>query len=218
MNTNEIYHNVNPIENSILESGKVLIRENRMNKSLIRIFKRLLTWIIILFAFVNNTYSQKYDLIVTAKNDSIACYIDSISDSNIFFEMRYNRNWIHTYYNKSQVKDYKLKKINKKDVSFKQGSSYIINPDSLLINQVNRNIIYGTAGFLMMHYTINLNYERILYISEKTKNIWSFRLGYGLINGDGKIVLGTFNNLIGKGNNKFEMNIGATYINEPHAF
>lgn len=167
---------------------------------------------------LSSIYSQNYDLIVTTKNDSIACYIDSISENKIYFEMRYNKEWLHTYYDKSEIAEYQQNTINKKHVSFKSGTSFIINPDSVLLNQLNRNIFYGTAGYLLYHFTLNLNYERILFINETNRHIWSFRLGYGIIDGDGKLALATFNNLVGKGKNKFEMNIGATYIKEPHSY
>lgn len=132
--------------------------------------------------------------------------------------MRYDKKWIHTQYNKKQVIGYKLLSIDKKDVTFKHGTSYIISPDSLPINQSNRNIVYANGSFSVSHYTYTLNYERILSISQNAKKTWSFRIGYGIIDSHGKIALATFNNLTGKGKNKFEMNIGATYINEPHSY
>ena len=161
--------------------------------------KKYLVWISILFATVNSAYSQDYDLIVNTKNDSIACLIDSISGNTIYFQMRYNKEWVHTQYDKSQIIDYKRMTINKKDVSFKRGTSIIINPDSLLINQIRRNIIYANGSYSVSHYTSTLNYERILFVSENAKKTWSLRAGYGIIDNNGKIAIATFNNLRGSG-------------------
>lgn len=199
-------------------SGNFLIHNNKISKLDKQIQRVLLVLVILSFIVLKNTYSQNYDLLVTAQNDSIACHLDSISANKIFFKMRYNKKWIHTYYDKNQILDYQPLKINKKNTSFKRGTSYLINPDSLLINQLRRNIVFGTAGYLLYNYTLNMNYERILNINETNRRIWSFRIGCGIINGNGKIVLGTFNNLVGRGKNKFEMDVGATYIDEPHSY
>ena len=177
-------------------------------------------WItlILLLVIVQYAHSQVYDLIVNTRYDSIACHIDSISAGNIYFEMRNNNNRIHTYYNKNQVLDYKLKRIRKQDVTFKRGTSFIKSPDSISLNSMKRNSIYFSGGYLLYHFTVNLGYERILYSGNNAKKIWSFRAACGMLDGKGKILLGTFNNLRGKGKNKLEMNIGAAYIDESHSY
>jgi len=167
---------------------------------------------------VTIAFAQDYDLVITSKNDSIACYIDSISGNKIYFSMRYNRKWIHTFYPENLILSYKQKAISKKDVSFKRGTTYLIHPDSIILNRYNRNMVYATGSYSLYNFSATLNYERIFYISENAAKTWSFRAGYGIINGNGKIALATLNNLRGKRNNKFEMNIGATYINEPHSY
>jgi len=193
------------------------MQENKTNNPDVGMLKfRLLS--IILLILTCNVYAQKYDLLVTTKNDSIACHIDSISSDKIYFEMRYNRKWVHTYYTKTQVADYKFKSISKKSTSFEPGTSFIINHDSILLNRFNRNLVYGTGSYFLYLSSFTLNYERFIYVSETANKMWSYRIGGGIINNKGKIVLATLNNLRGKGNNKFEMNIGATYINEPHSF
>lgn len=188
---------------------------NNVHKRISKIYYLL---VLILFAFANNTFSQDYDLIVSAKKDSIACHIDSISGNTIYFEMRYNKQWIHTQYDKSQVLHYKLATINKKDVTFKKGTSLIINPATLPINQIRRNIVFANASYSLYHYTFSLNYERILFVSENAKRTWGYRVGGGIIDNSGKIAIVSFNNLRGKGRDKLEMNIGAAYINEPHSY
>jgi hypothetical protein len=204
--------------NAQSEPGNLIIHENKTNEHPKRFAKGLLVLIFILHIIINYSYSQNYDLIVTAAKDSIACHIDSISGNAFYIEMRYKNKWIHTYLNKNQVADYQPLLLSKNDIYFKRGSSYFMHKDLKLINQVNRNMIYGTASYLLYHYSVTANYERVLYISNNTKRMWTFRAGFGIIDTKGKIIIGTFNNLLGKGKNKFEMNIGATYINEPHSY
>lgn len=80
----------------------------------------------ILFIFSTfKLYAQNYDLIVTSKGDSIACFIDSITDSKIYFEMKYNDKWIHTNTSKTEYIEYKTNAIDKKLVIFKPGTSNI---------------------------------------------------------------------------------------------
>lgn len=206
------------LKNPRLKFDKSFMYTWIFNKPLKSILKRSLPWLYILFSTINPVFSQDYDLIVNTKKDSIACLIDSISGNTIYFQMRYNKNWVHTQYDKSQVINYKRMTINKKDVSYKRGTSIIINPDSLLINQIRRNIIYANGSFSVSHYTTTINYERILFVSEDAKKTWSFRVGYGIIDNKGKIAFATFNNLRGRGKNKFEMNVGSVYINETHSY
>ena len=69
--------------------------------------------------------AQNYDLIVTTEGDSIACKIDSITDSKIYFEMIVKNNWFHTHTTLDKIAEYKYDAIDKLLVIFKSGSSYI---------------------------------------------------------------------------------------------
>ena len=89
--------------------------------------------IFIFICILSKAYSQDYDLIVNTNSDSIACNIDSIADASIYFEMKYNNNWIHTNINRNEVVEYKYDAINKKTVVFKPGTSYI----EFVYNNVN---------------------------------------------------------------------------------
>lgn len=66
-----------------------------------------------------------YDLLINTKGDSIACHIDSITDSHIYFEMKLRGQWIHTKIIKTEVVDYKRDQFKGKVLIFKEGSSYI---------------------------------------------------------------------------------------------
>lgn len=208
---------INPLSIHIIFENSLSI-DNSELKSISSRLARLTLFTLFFFLVVNHSYSQDYDLIITAKNDSIACHIDSISGNNIYFRMRYDRKWVHTYYTRDQVKEYKLLSLSKEEVVYKGGASFIINPATKLINNVKRNSIYGNGSYLLYHYSVTMNFERIIHINDLNRHIWSFRLGAGNIDGKGKIVLTTFSNLIGRGKNKFETNIGAAYINEPHSY
>jgi len=200
--------------NTKFNTGAISIIQNSITKPFRSHLTRTFVLTLIMFALASSTYSQEYDLIVNVNHDSIACHIDGISVNTIYFEARYKNKWIHTQYDKSQVLDYKLTAISKKDVSFRRGTSILVNPDSLRINQINRNIVYANGSFLLYYYTYSLNYERILFISENSRKTWSFRIGGGFLNNTEKIAIASVNNLRGAGKNKLEMNVGAVYINE----
>lgn len=170
--------------------------------------------ILIFLVVVINAYSQDFDLIVLTNGDYIACHIDSVSDTHVYFEMRIWRKWIHTSINKSKIVDFKLQEINKKDVSFKRGTSYIINPDSILLNQINRNLAYGTLGISLFFFS-NISYERIIKAREgkRINTLTSFRVGSGVVNGNTAFFIGTYNILAGNQNN-FEVNLGAAYFGD----
>ena len=61
--------------------------------------KKLLL-ILVLLATICLVYSQDYDLIVKSNGDSIACHIDSITDTYIYSEMKSKNYWKNTHINK----------------------------------------------------------------------------------------------------------------------
>ena len=85
---------------------------------------KILVIILILFSALKLS-AQNYDLIVTTQGDSIACQIDSITDSHIYFKMKVKSNWFHTHSSLNKVTEYKYDAINKKQVIFKSETSYI---------------------------------------------------------------------------------------------
>lgn len=84
----------------------------------------------LLFVMMVNSYSQDLDLVVTAKGDSIACKIDSITESAIYLQIKTsgNVNWIHTIYNKKDIHLFKYGNINPSKYAFKDGTSIIAGP------------------------------------------------------------------------------------------
>lgn len=110
-------------------------------------------WTLLFLCLISNAYSQDYDLIVTNKGDSIACRIDSITDANIYFEMKYNNNWINTNINKEEVIEYKYDAIDRRLFVFRQGTSYIepIRQEPGSFFNLPRNSLY--LGILTINYS-----------------------------------------------------------------
>ena len=137
--------------------------------------KKLLTFFMFIVG-VNLAYSQNYDLIVKTNGDSIACRIDSITGTHIYFKMKNRENWIHTNINKEVVSVYQSNIVDWKNYVYKPGTSFILS----LKNPVNsiwdnhKNSIY--IGYNI--WTIPAIYERTIPLSDKT----------GLLAGGGIII------------------------------
>ena len=128
-----------------------------------------------------NTYSQDFDLIVKVNGDSIACRIDSITDSHIYFEMKFNSQWIHTYYNKSNIKSYNYNVIKRKSVNFESGTSKIIPYKKILSDaDIGNNTIYFEADMFLFY----LNYERRFPLTNKYDAAFSIGVGSALFDED----------------------------------
>jgi hypothetical protein len=117
-------------------------------------------------------FAQDYDLIVTTNGDSIACRIDSITESHIYFEMKSQNKWVHTNIEKEKVSEYKQNAIDKKLYNFKSGTSIITSlkpaiPASMY--HVRKNSVY--IGML------SINYARMIPLSQTS----GITLGGGLI-------------------------------------
>ena len=97
--------------------------------------------------------SQDHDLIVTTKGDSIACRIDSITKAYIYFEMKSQNKLAHTHIALTDVSEYKLNAIDKKQFVFKAGTSTIESPKPASpgsIRDVQKNSVY--VGILSFSY------------------------------------------------------------------
>lgn len=81
--------------------------------------------ILILLTFYQFSFSQNLDLIVRVNGDSIACRIDSITDSQIYFDVKNSNKWIHVDISKDMVTEFQYNVINPDFYDFKSGTSYI---------------------------------------------------------------------------------------------
>jgi len=148
-------------------------------------------------------YSQDYDLIVSTKGDSIACHIDSISDTHIYFEMRSQNSWAQTHMGLTDVSEYKRDAIFRKDFVFKTGTSIIKSrkPDlPTSIRDIQKNSIY--IGIL------SLNYARMVPAGDKV----GISFGGGLYHFDATGVVGELSFLVGGVKHFFEPGIMGVYF------
>jgi len=79
------------------------------------------------------SYAQNLDLIVTLKGDSIACHIDSISETRIYFEMKSQSIWKNTHIELAKVSQYEKNVIKKGQYLYESGTS-IIKSDYTMAN------------------------------------------------------------------------------------
>lgn len=158
----------------------------------------------VLFLFTGAfAYSQDYDLIVTEKGDSIACRIDSITDTHIYFEMKIQNSWAQTHMVLTDVLEYKRNAIFRKDFVFKTGTSIIKFPKSALpasIRDIQKNSVY--AGIL------SINYARMFPAGDRV----GISFGGGLYHFDATGVVGEISVLVGAVKHFFEPGIMGVYF------
>ncbi len=128
-------------------------------------------------------YSQNYDLVVKSSGDSIACRIDSITDSHIYFEIKHRNYWIKTNMYRNEVIEYKHEAIDSKEYVFKPGTSFILGTKKQLISE--KDIHKNTILFANDHiFSVTISYERIIAL----ENNWAIMLrggtGYTAESGD----------------------------------
>lgn len=95
------------------------------------------------FLFTDLGLAQEYDLIVTTKGDSIACQIDSITESSIYFRMKVKGDWTPTSISLDMVSLQQQNVIEKKQYIFDPGSSII---KSVYTGLLPRNSVYAGIG------------------------------------------------------------------------
>jgi hypothetical protein len=156
-------------------------------------------------------FPQTSDLMVKQNGDSLACHIDSITDTHIYFEAKFNGKWLHTYIGKDAIVSVEMGVINKRQADFKPGSS-ILKPYSPEAYTGKRNNIYGTAGFLGLWIVGEINYERLIMgHPEKFFNSLWFRVSGGGFAGweiSGPLGVTGVTLLTGKRNSHLEVNLG----------
>jgi len=126
-------------------------------------------YIVIFLLLSTSSLAQDYDLIVTTNGDSIACHIDSLTDSHIYFEMKSQNTWTHTQIDLSSVTRHERNAIHKGQYLFKSGTSII---KSVYSGKLPKNSIY--AGIMGFHiFNTNPSSEE----NNSTSGI-SVRIGY----------------------------------------
>lgn len=151
--------------------------------------------------------SQDHDLIVTTKGDSIACRIDSITDKHIYFEMKSQNIWTQTHIVLTDVKEYRLNAIDKKQFIFKPGTTIIDSPIPAIpasLYHVRKNSVY--IGIL------SINYARMIPLGQTS----GLTLGGGLINIDGWGVVVESSVILGGIRHFFETGIMGAHFFAPN--
>ena len=126
--------------------------------------KRLVLIAIASVAFVSITdvcMAQDYDLIVTTKGDSIACHIDSIGETYIYFEMKSQNHWTPTHFGLTDVSEYKRNVIDEKQYIYKSGTSIIESPRQEVgsMRDIQKNSVY--VGVLSINYGRLIPFDRV---------------------------------------------------------
>lgn len=131
---------------------------------------------IILIGFCFYSYGQDYDLVVTNKGDSIACYIDSINNLNVHFEMKFNGEWRHTYLSTEDILFYNYKSLFKDSIRFQSNSSYLKPYNQLpKIDRPKTNVNLMLFGYASL---ISISAERSFFINNNIFICANFGIGY----------------------------------------
>ena len=127
--------------------------------------------LIIIFVFATTfSYSQYLDLIITNNYDSIACNIDSITETSIYFEMKTPNKLVSTYISRELTISYELDIIDSNKVIFRPGTSYIERIETKdpeiktsTLQNIPRNLIYAEYNIL----NLSINYEKMIPLSRR---------------------------------------------------
>lgn len=167
---------------------------------------KILSLLLVFLITPGKAYSQDYDLIVKSGGDSIACHIDSITVTHIYFGMLSNNCWIHTYINKVNTAEFQHDVINAKQVVFKSGTSIIkeiIEPKESIFD-LQRNSICLEAKFFLYSFI----YERMFPLSEHLGIILGggYTVGLDFLGGSGtfSLLVGETSILLGGPKHNFE--------------
>lgn len=176
--------------------------------------KKLLI-MLITSCFVSTALAQDYDLIVKTNGDSIACYIDSIVDSNYYFKMKSRNKWVSTHLGADQIALYKMDALNRKKVVFKSESSIIqrVEVENPSLKTMPRNSVF--LGIAFVAYTAN--YERLFPLRDKLGISLRGGLGYDFYNKN-PIIQEEVNLLVGGPRAFFELGIGHQFPGKAPGF
>jgi hypothetical protein len=170
--------------------------------------------ILVLLTILFQVFSQDYDLIVTTNGDSIACRIDSITDTHIYFEMKSKKYWKHTHINRSDVIEFKYDTINKKTFVFKEGTSIIEKikepmPPSTSIPGTQKNAISIETT---LYLALLLSYERMFPLNNLSGISVRGGCGHGIDWEGGHYFLGESTLLLGGPEHIFELGFSFYYF------
>lgn len=112
---------INPKMKTTIHKTKLLNRCNLIRNTM----KKILIFLLLLLVQFSS-FSQKLDLIVTTSGDSVACKIDSITDSKIYFQVKAIKNqWAPTMQDIEKIVEYKYDCIDPSEYTFIKGTTII---------------------------------------------------------------------------------------------
>ncbi|MGQ8337081.1 hypothetical protein ACUNWD_11065 [Sunxiuqinia sp. A32] len=161
-----------------------------------------------MFSLLVSAYSQNLDLIVLAKGDSIACKIDSISNSHFYLKVKYNGEWRNTQLTKVQALRYEKSSINPKTYVIDPQTSKIISKRKAMteitsVYDLPRNSVY--IDLVVIYPTFH--YEYLSPLNEKT----GLALKTGFIIFDPIILVEEVAIITGGPKNFFEAGLGVVW-------
>lgn len=172
--------------------------------------KRILIIFILLLFVLSAVYSQKYDLLVRSNGDSIACRIDSITSTHVYFHMKSRGYWVYTGVNKNQISEVKREVIDLKSVYLKPGTSFITyyNQEEIpkaSMKELRVNSLVLATDFL---FSITLSYERLMPLDNNTGLMLRGGAGMSGESGNEVVIMGQLSFLAGNKRHFFEAGSG----------
>lgn len=115
-----------------------------------------------------NSFSQNLDLIVLNDKTLVACKIDSVTDTHIFFKIKSQSDvWVQTKEKLKFVTEYKYGTIDVKNYSFEPGTSIIAvntrdnrSEKNFEYGVFKKNAVYGAVGTALLWSSVVGYYER----------------------------------------------------------
>ncbi|MDX2414156.1 MAG: hypothetical protein QNK33_03090 [Bacteroidales bacterium] len=104
------------------------------------------------------SFGQDLDLIVTAKNDSIACKIDSLDSNIIYFTAKRKGHSLGTHLLRGEVFFYSYNSINRKNIKAIPGTLCFRTKSTQTFSSA-KSVIGGTSGFLAIYIYGSMSYD-----------------------------------------------------------
>ncbi len=167
-------------------------------------------FLIVFLIGIGNAFSQDYDLIITTEGDSIACHIDSITDTHIYFEMKANYYWTHTHMDVNKVSEFKRLELDRKTIRFKRGTSILLPSDQVTpgpnsMREIPKNSLILANDFL---FSITISYERLIPVHDRIGFMLRGGTGITLESGEELVFMGQVSTLFGKRRHFLETGVG----------
>ncbi len=116
------------------------------------------TLLAILISIPIFSFGQDLDLIVTTKNDSIACKIDSLDSNKIYFTAKRKGQSLKTHLLRDDAFFYSYNSINRKNIKAIPGTIYFRTLSAQSLSSA-KSVIGGTIGFFVIYSYSAISYD-----------------------------------------------------------